>query len=344
MSSRQIKLGLLGCGEITETIHLPVLKNVGEIEVAAFALSDATRRKRIAQRFGIRREYSSAAALLQEKEINAVGIWGPPAEQVAAVTGALSAGKHVFLEKPTFLDLNIFDCLQDHARRHSKMIMFGFPRRWTRAARHARGLIHDGTLGRITTVRTASSQPALETVTHPEWEANHFRVGILFELGIHHFDLLQFLFKVEMNDFHAVTAPGSAAVTARLGDNVLASCVFSENTSGNDEVEIFGSDGRLRFSPYRFDGIEYCPAGSLPGDVGIRARRFLQTARQVPGAFMRAREGGEFIASYRSMWKHFADCVSRGTQPECTIEDGKSALRAVTEAMASARGPKIGLR
>lgn len=339
-----VKLGLLGCGGITETVHLPVLKNLPDINVAAIALGDPVRRGRIARQFRIPHEHSDAAGLLDDKSIDAVGIWGLPGEQVATVTAALSVGKHVFIEKPTFLDLSLCDRLRDHATRCGKTVMFGFPRRWTRAARRAREMILRGELGSVTTVRTVSSSAALEARSHPEWEANHFRVGILFEFGVHHFDLLHFLFGSELGEIHALTGrdQSSATVTARIADNVLASCVFSEKTSGNDEVEIYGDAGRLRISPYRFDGTEYFPAASLPGDAQTRARHLVQTIKELPGGLLRARQGGDFLASYRSMWRHFADCVRRGTQPECTMEDGKKALRAVLAAMDSAHRAESG--
>lgn len=320
-----MKLGLLGCGGITETVHLPVLQKLPDIQVAAIALTDPVRRGRIARQFHIPREHSDAPGLLDEKSIDAVGIWGLPGEQVATVTAALSAGKHVFIEKPTFLDLSLCDRLRDHAARCGKTVMFGFPRRWTRAARHAREMILRGGLGSIATVRTVSSSAALEARSHPEWEANHFRVGILFEFGVHHFDLLHFLFDDELDEIQAITAPDSATVTARIANNVLASCVFSEKTSGNDEVEIYGQVGRLRVSLYRFDGTEFFPPTALPGDLITRARQVAHTLKELPGGLLRARRGGDFLASYRSMWGHFADCIRRGAQPECTLEDGRKA-------------------
>lgn len=59
-------------------------------------------------------------------------------------------------------------------------------------------------------------------------------------------------------------------------------------------------------------------------------------------AALRARQGGDFLASYRAEWRHFIDCIRRDVPVECTLEDGRRALQVALAAMESAsRGKPV---
>ena len=164
---------------------------------------------------------------------------------------------------------------------------------------------------------------------------------MLFELGVHHFDLWRFLLQSEVEEIFAITRSEqaddeSATVTARMANGVLVTSIFSERTTDNGEVEIYGQAGRLQVSCYRFDGLEYFSPSNLPGDVRTRLRKIGHTLKELPQGALRMRQGGDFIASYRAEWRHFIDCIQQDTPTESTLEDGRRALQVALAAVKSA--------
>jgi len=99
---------------------------------------------------------------------------------------------------------------------------------------------------------------------------------------------------------------------------------------------VFGQNGRLSLSFLRFDGLEFLPRPSFPGNLQSRLAGMSNVVANLPQAVLGARKGGDFIASYREEWRHFADCIRRGLPVESTLEDGRRALQAILAATESA--------
>jgi predicted dehydrogenase len=127
----------------------------------------------------------------------------------------------------------------------------------------------------------------------------------------------------------------TATVTAHMANGALAASVFSECTSGSNEVEIYGQAGRLQVSCHLFDGLEFLPAASFLGDIWTRLRRMTHVLQELPQAALSARQGGDLAASYRAEWRHFIDAIQQDAPVECTLEDGRRALQVVLAAAES---------
>src|SRR5215813_5754774 len=97
---KAIQLGVIGCGGVTETRHLPALRNLPGVEVVAVADLDPDRLKRVADQFSIRRRYSNFSPLLDDPAIEVVAVCVPAQFHVEVALAALEAGKHLFIEKP----------------------------------------------------------------------------------------------------------------------------------------------------------------------------------------------------------------------------------------------------
>jgi predicted dehydrogenase len=149
-----MKLGLIGCGWVTETLHLPALRALPAVEVVAAADRDPHRLQRVGHRFHIPHRHADHRAVLDDPGIDAVGVWVPADAQVETAQAVLEAGKHLFIEKPLVFGFTTWQRVAEQAARSGRHIMVGLPRRWHRLVRRAREVIRQGTLGKLEVIRT----------------------------------------------------------------------------------------------------------------------------------------------------------------------------------------------
>ncbi len=338
-NDKPIKLGIIGCGRVSETRHLPALRNVCEVEVVAAADLDSDRLNALSGRFGIRKRYRDFADLVTDPEIEAVAVCVPARFHVQVALAALERDKHLFIEKPLALTLADADVLAERAARSRRRIMVGFNLRWHRLVRRARDELRQGVLGPVQFMRTILTS---YHETLPDWRARRESGGgVLFELAVHHFDLWRYLLGSEVDEIFAVAQSGqwddeAAVVTARMTNGVVVSSVFSERTSESHDLEFFGKGGQLRVSCYDFDGLEFSPPGGFPGDLKRRLGKMARTLQELPQGIRGMRQGGDFIGSYAAEWRHFAAALRHDVPLESTQDDGRRALEVVIAAALSA--------
>jgi len=101
---------------------------------------------------------------------------------------------------------------------------------------------------------------------------------VLFEIGVHHFDLWRFLLQKDIEEVYSLShskngTDATATVTAKLSNDIIATSVFSEHTSDDNELEIYGDKGRLRVSLYRYDGLEFFSTATVPHGILNRLKK-----------------------------------------------------------------------
>ena len=325
-----LKLGIIGCGWVTEFFHLPSLQKVRSANVIAVADEDRDRLKRVAEKFHVPRQYSDHRALLEDPALEAVLVWLPADCQADVSQDVLSAGKHLFIDKPLVYDLGVWDGLIEQARRADRNIMVvGFPRRWHPLMRRAREVVEQGTLGKINFIRTVLTGRNAERRTMKEVGVRHQVRGLLYEFGIHHFDVMQMLVRSPVEEIYAVNSPDEMTfgVTTRFTDGTMMFSTFSEGETYNDEVEIYGQAGRLRASCYRFDGFEFFPPTLYPGNMKVRAQQMLNSLKRSPRGLLQLSHSGDFIDSYRVGWQHGVDAIRERIRPDFTLVETRGVLR-----------------
>jgi len=256
---------------------------------------------------------------------------------------ALDAGKHLFIEKPLALTLEDCDRMIEKAAGSHLRVMLGFNTRWHRFAREARAICQQGILGPVDVVCSVLTSFHSDP---PEWRKKRISGGgVLLEMAMHHFDLWRFVLDAEIEEISAYSRSGSwddeaATVTAKLECGALASATLAERTSQNNSLEIYGRDGSLSVSFYRFDGLKTSTTSDIPGNFQSRIRGLKKLVVDLPGAVATFRHGGEWFQSYVEEWRHFVDRVRTGLDVDCGLEDGKRALAVALAAADSARAGK----
>jgi len=157
-SIKPVKLGIVGGGFIGQLAHLMNYIEVDNCEIVALAEIRPELRRRIADRYGIPRTYSSHKDLLEKD---------PEVEAVVAVTkrtmtgpialDCLNAGKNLITEKPMASTLDQAKRLVEAARSNKVIYKVGYHRRYDEGVQKAKQmldeLIETGELGPITYVR-----------------------------------------------------------------------------------------------------------------------------------------------------------------------------------------------
>src|SRR5262249_3956619 len=299
--ARTLRVGVIGCGVVAARGHLPALRAVSDIEVLAAADIDAERLHRVAETFRIPRRHADAAALLADPHIEAVAAFRPAPLHAEIALAALDAGKHVLLEKPIALALADSHRLIARARQSSLTVLMGFNLRWHRLALRARAMLQQSVVGRVELVRSVLTSNTRAHDGVPAWRARReLGGGEFFETAVHHYDLWRFLLNTDIEAIFATSRSAqwddeSVALTARLANGALAVASFSTGTCNTNEVEIYGEKGRLRLSFLRFDGFDFSHVSTPPGGWRSLLPGVARTIAALPSAFLRARQGGDFI-------------------------------------------------
>ena len=346
-----VRIGIAGCGNAAEGLHLPALRRLGA-RVTALADPDRSALDRLADRYGVARRHSHADALIDDPEVDVVAVLTPPAARAQLVIPALEAGKHVLVEKPLGLDLA--DCdrmLEAEARHPAPRVMVGFPMRFHRLVVIARDLIAEGGLGAASAIRSTTFGPGTEhALGRPPsaWRRQRRAGGgTLFEMGVHHYDLWRFLLGSEAEEVWATSevedeADRASLVVVRLRGGVLACSLLVRSQEASNEVAVHGSKGRLDLDLYRFDGLSLRPAALHPGGARTRVAAMFGTVRELPRGFRSLRAGGEYALAIVEEWRHFLGCVRDGSQVRSTLQDGREATRlALAVVESTRRGTRI---
>src|SRR5437879_13837038 len=100
-----MRLGVIGCGNISLNHHLPASQTEPGVELVAAADATPARLAMFGTAAGLDPSscYADAADVLAQPDIDAVLVATPPRYRPAIVLAALAAGKHVLSEKPIAL-------------------------------------------------------------------------------------------------------------------------------------------------------------------------------------------------------------------------------------------------
>jgi predicted dehydrogenase len=179
-------LGLIGCGDIARSWHLPAYAEYGVNVVGVYdPAPEAT--EGICDRFPfIRRVFPSLDELLVDEEIEIVDVATRPDVRPALILQSIDAGKHVLAQKPLAFDLRTARRLADEAEGHGIKVAVNQNGRWSPPWRIATLLIEQGDIGDVLAVTHFHDRPLPPLVgTHFD-ELEHF---VIYDYFAHWIDI-----------------------------------------------------------------------------------------------------------------------------------------------------------
>lgn len=202
------RIGIIGCGKIAQTRHIPEYQASGKAELAAFYDINKERAAEIAALSG-GKAYDSVDELL-DSGLDAVSVCTSNTTHAAITIKALEKGVSVLCEKPMAVTLEEAEAMAEAAKKSGKVLMIGQNQRLNKTHRTARELIRRGDIGRVLSFRTIFGHGGPETWSvdpgKNTWffDRNKAAMGAMADLGIHKTDLIDFLLDDEVSKVSAV--------------------------------------------------------------------------------------------------------------------------------------------
>ena len=321
------RVGVIGCGSIARTVHLPVLRRTGGVVVAALADPDSASLAAAGHRAPGATLCRTAGELLARDDLDAVVVTAPSGLHAELALAVAQAGHHLYLEKPLATTRADGELVVEAARSAGIIAAIGLNRRFHPAIRRAQTVVREGGIGRVTHLRTTLTEPADQL---PAWKRTRADGGgALLDLASHHIDLARFLLDTEVEVASASVSStrseqDGATLRLRLAGGATGELRVGFRAPQVDTLEVVGERGTIRIDRHA-------------GRVTRRPTR-LAPSRElaVLRLHLLARRGLD--PSYALALRAFVARV-RGEDVELpTLEDGLASLTVVLAAEAAAAG------
>lgn len=331
-----IRLGIVGLGRLGYQHAQNIAGRTPGVELGAFCSILADELARARQDFPAARAYTNYAEMLQDKNLDAIFIASPSGLHCQHIEAALTAGYHVFSEKP--LGVNVQECehIEQVVARHPQQVfMLGFMRRYDDSYAYAKKLLDEGRIGKPFMVRSTSLDPEASIAGAIRFAPTSG--GIYLDMAVHDIDLSNWFLGSQP---YSVYALGGAFVHREFAEfndcdnativlqyrNGSIAMLYAGRTAAHGyhiETEVIGSKGSLRI-------------GSIP-------QKNLVQIFDPSGVVQECVEGflARFEHAYLNELYEFVSCIRERRQPAVKVQDGTLATRIAFAATESYRKNQI---
>ncbi len=332
-----LRIGLMGCGQMAQSIHLPVLTRLPDVQLVALAETDPGCLKKACDFAPKALTFDHYEKLLQLEEMDAVVICLPNHLHAEAAVATLQRGKHVYLEKPLATNLKEGRKVLTSWQQAGTIGMMGFNYRFNPIYQVMQQKIGAGKIGHLLYARSVFSTPIRPM---PEWKKFRQTGGALLDLASHHIDLTRFIFNQEIVEISAKigsiqTEDDQAILELRLADGLQVQSFFSISSVEEDGFEVYGQTGKLSTNRYLSPDVEM----NGPTLDRIRFRRLwrsLKASLHIPYLLDKIRQSGT-EPSYRKALAHFVAAAKEDRLTTPDFYDGYRSLEIVAAAEESAK-------
>jgi len=148
-TSEKLRFAVIGAGVIGN-VHAFALTELPDVEIVAIADVDESKAAALADKYGVPTSTGDVAALLRRPDIDAVTVCTPSGLHADVAVAALTAGKHVVVEKPIDISLAAADRIIAAEQSSGKKVAVISQHRFDRSTEKVMSAVRSGNLGTIT--------------------------------------------------------------------------------------------------------------------------------------------------------------------------------------------------
>ncbi len=340
-----LKIGIIGCGKITQVRHAPEYRENPNCELTAYFDGIPERAQALAKEYG-GKAYGSVEELL-ESGVDAVSVCVANVDHASVTIKALDAGKHVLCEKPMATTLEDCEAMAAAAKRNGRLLMIGHNQRFALAHQKAREMVLAGEIGRPVSFHTTFGHPGPEgwTGLANSWffDKKQAAFGALADLGVHKADIIHYLLNEPVTEVTAavgtldkkfpdgspISVEDNALMVMRTKSGVLGQLHVSWTFYGQEDnsTRIYGTEGTLRL----YDD----PVYSL-----ILEKRNGEVLRYLLDLMASNKDQTTGARKNTGVINAFVESVLNGRTPPVDGEEALKAMRVIFAAVKSAKENK----
>jgi len=334
-----LSVAILGVGNIG-TVHLKSALAMDDVTVVAAADAVAENRTR-AKRAGVDRTYDDYTALLEAEPLDAAVIALPPFLHADALERAAEAGVDVFVEKPLARSTEEADRMLETAEQAGIAVGVDHTLRYQPDIRGVKREYEEGRVGYVpyaSLIRLNDDPLGRPPATErpPSWQHDPEAAGggSLFELGVHCFDVFEWLFgeceiKCATTD-STLELPVEDAATVLVrapeaGATITLHCgnyQWEELPAVNTRLRLEGVTGTITNTDHLPSNFYVSAAKSAISNV---VRRVQGTEPTVYGPTF-------YLQAHYNALAAFLEAISEGNQPPVDGKQGRRTLELVEAA------------
>ena len=319
-----LRIAFLGCGFITR-VHSRHLRSLRPDFACAYASRDRERAERFRSRYSGFASFGDYASAIADPRVDAVVVAVPPRFHLDLALQALSAGKHVLVEKPAFPRMEDYRAAVAARDRAGRVVLVGENDHYKPLAVRLRALLAAGAIGDMVFAQFVSVARKLKAAD--DWRNDESIAGgdAFFEEGIHWLHVAGSLgptiasiqgYRPAASHAGPDTRAKSMMVAFRYDNGAVGALFYSREIpslwKGLRLSKLYGRDGIISFES---NGVFVVARGRgfprliLPGFVDIRG--------------------------YKAMYRDFRRAIAGGGAPQMSLERAMDDQRLMDQVYAS---------
>ncbi len=264
----RLRVGLIGAGANTRARHIPGLRALEAVELAAVCNRRPESTEGIAREFSIPKSYAHWQEVVADPDIKAVVIGTWPNLHCPITLAALEAGKHVLTEARMSMNVAEARRMLEAAQRHPKQVVQIVPSPFGLKGHFIMAQAKEGIIGELREIQVVGINAALaDSATPLSWRQDAKLSGFnMLTLGIVHETLMRWTappvrvqaqvhahipsrIDPESGVRRPVGTPDSVQVLAVLADGARASYHFSgaARYGPTMSIHLYGTEGVLHY-------------------------------------------------------------------------------------------------
>ncbi|MBY9008658.1 MAG: Gfo/Idh/MocA family oxidoreductase [Candidatus Lokiarchaeota archaeon] len=304
-----------------------------DCDLVAIASRTANHAKIASERFSIPNVYVGGESwknLLDKEELDIVSICTPNYLHAPIVLKAIENDCNILCEKPIAISRKELSQIEEKLENKTLIFFTSFQKRYNPIFRLIKGVLDNGIIGKITSVRYIFSHygpyKSWKALSEEKWFFDSTKAGggVLLDLGVHCIDILRYLLgeydKVNGINFNTscinMEDDDNSNVLFRFKNDVLGLISVSWCNEPSETLDIFGTEGFIKVDISGRNPLSF-------GPKNLKRNKLIKNLLK----FKPIHESAQ-----NKLIDHFINCIQTKKQESPNFEDGKRAVEFVLDA------------